>query len=89
MIVHLNSQLVPLSEARISPLDRGFIFGDALYEGLRAFNGRIVGAALHARRLAEGLREIRFVGQPDQRDLKIQRVIQRSGVRGRVPGQTA
>ncbi len=35
----------------------------------------------------QGLREIRFVGRPDERDLAIQRVIQRSGVRGRVPGQ--
>lgn len=60
MLVHLNSRILPLSDARISPLDRGFIFGDALYEGLRAFNGRIVGAGLHARRLAEGLKEIRL-----------------------------
>lgn len=60
MQVHLNSRILPLSDARISPLDRGFIFGDALYEGLRAFDGRIVGAGLHARRLAEGLREIRL-----------------------------
>lgn len=60
MLVHLNSRILPLSDARISPLDRGFIFGDALYEGLRAFNGRIVGAGLHARRLGEGLREIRL-----------------------------
>lgn len=35
----------------------------------------------------QGLREIRYVGRPDERDLAIQRVIQRSGVRGRVPGQ--
>lgn len=35
----------------------------------------------------QGLREIRFVGHPDDRDLRIQRVIQRSGVRGRVPQQ--
>ncbi|MCC6676732.1 MAG: aminotransferase class IV [Phycisphaerales bacterium] len=60
MLVHLNSRILPLSDARISPLDRGFIFGDALYEGLRAFDGRIVGAPLHARRLAEGLKEIRL-----------------------------
>ncbi|MFW6775539.1 PH domain-containing protein [Nocardioides sp. CPCC 205120] len=32
---------------------------------------------------AQGLREIRYVGRPDQRDLSIQRVVQRSGVRGR------
>lgn len=30
----------------------------------------------------QGLREIRFVGRPDQRDLSIQRVVQRSGLRG-------
>lgn len=60
MLVHLNGRVIPLSDARISPLDRGFIFGDALYEGLRAFGGRIVGAGLHARRLAEGLKEIRL-----------------------------
>lgn len=60
VLVHLNSRIIPLSDARISPLDRGFIFGDALYEGLRAFDGRIVGPGLHRDRLAAGLREIRL-----------------------------
>ena len=36
----------------------------------------------------QGLREIRYVGRPDERDLTIQRVIQRSGLRGRMqPGK--
>lgn len=60
MLVHLNSRILPISDARISPLDRGFLFGDALYEGLRAFGGRIVEPELHARRLALGLAEIRL-----------------------------
>lgn len=34
---------------------------------------------------AQGLRDIRFIGDPDGRDLTIQRVIQRSGLRGRLP----
>lgn len=55
MIVHLNGELVPLERARISPLDRGFLFGDGLYEGLRAFDGRIVAMERHVRRLREGL----------------------------------
>lgn len=38
MIVHLNGQLLPAAQARISPLDRGFIFGDAIYEGLRSIS---------------------------------------------------
>ena len=32
---------------------------------------------------AQGLRNIRFIGDPDERDLTIQRVVQRSGLRGR------
>ena len=32
-IAWLNGRFLPLSEARISPLDRGFLFGDAVYEG--------------------------------------------------------
>lgn len=58
--VHLNGRVLPASEARISPFDRGFLFGDALYEGLRAFDGRIVGPEQHVRRLARGLEEIRL-----------------------------
>ena len=61
MIVYLNGRLMPLEQARISPLDRGFIFGEAIYEGLRAFvppgarEPRIVGARLHAERMNAGL----------------------------------
>lgn len=62
MIVHLNGQLLPRDQARISPFDRGFIFGDGLYEGLRASAfgpeqcARVVAPHLHTARLAAGLR---------------------------------
>lgn len=49
-----------MDQARISPLDRGFLFGDGLYEGLRAFDGRVVAVDLHVKRLAAGLREARI-----------------------------
>ena len=35
---------------------------------------------------AQGLRDISFVGRPDERDLTIQRVVQRSGLRNKRPG---
>lgn len=38
---------------------------------------------------AQGLREIRYIGDPDARDLTIQRVVQRAGLRGRMPSDTA
>lgn len=31
-VVYLNGQLVPLSQATVSVLDRGFIFGDGIYD---------------------------------------------------------
>lgn len=36
---YLNGEIVPMPEARISPFDRGFIFGDGVYEGI-AFYGQ-------------------------------------------------
>jgi len=40
MIVYLNGEFVPLSEARVSVLDRGFIFGDGVYEVMPVYAGR-------------------------------------------------
>ena len=31
-IAYLNGKFVPLEDARISPMDRGFLFGDGIYE---------------------------------------------------------
>jgi len=48
-------------------------------------NGRVFGYGhfvFESAAQEQGLREIRFVGRPDQRDLTIQRVVQRSGLRG-------
>ncbi|MBX3357770.1 MAG: aminotransferase class IV [Phycisphaeraceae bacterium] len=71
MIVHLNGSLLPLAEARISPLDRGFVFGDGIYEGLRsvslgakAGDVHIIEMARHEERMAMGLREARIGFDP-------------------------
>jgi len=55
MLVHLNGQLLPAHEARVSPFDRGFLFGDGVYEGLRAFSGHVRAGAMHVERFREGL----------------------------------
>jgi D-alanine transaminase len=57
VIVYLNGEFIPVEEARISPLDRGFLFGDGIYEGLRTFAGRVHTGGLHVERLARGLAE--------------------------------
>jgi D-alanine transaminase len=60
VIVHLNGKLMPLEQASISPFDRGFIFGDGVYEGLRSFRGKLVGMDRHIARMRDGLRESRI-----------------------------
>jgi branched-chain amino acid aminotransferase len=51
MIVWLNGALVPLEEARISPLDHGFLVGDGVFETLVARGGRLFAAREHWERL--------------------------------------
>jgi len=62
----LNGRLLPLSEARISPLDRGFLFGDAVYEVLPIYGGRAYRFDEHLERLDRSLREIRMAPALDR-----------------------
>lgn len=57
MLVHLNGRIIPADEARVSVFDRGFIFGDGIYEGLRAFGGWVRNVDDHAARMRQGLDE--------------------------------
>jgi D-alanine transaminase len=59
-IAWLNGRFLPLAEARISPLDRGFLFGDAVYEVLPVYAGRVYRLEQHLDRLDRSLREIRI-----------------------------
>lgn len=49
---HLDGRLLPLAEARISPLDRSFLFGDGIYEVIPVHGGRLFRPAAHMARLA-------------------------------------
>jgi len=57
-ICYLNGAYVPLAEARISPLDRGFLFADAVYEVMPVYAGRPFRFQAHCERLARSAREI-------------------------------
>ena len=58
MIVYLNGEYVPAEQARISPLDRGFLFGDGIYEAIPSYAGRAVALQLHLERMKRGLAAI-------------------------------
>lgn len=57
MRVHLNGQIVAATEAKVSVFDRGFLFGDGIYEGLRAFGGWVRNLDDHVERMQSGLDE--------------------------------
>ncbi len=59
-VVYLNGEYLPRSEAKLSVDERGFFFGDGVYEVTRAVDGRLFESARHLKRLARGLRELRL-----------------------------
>ena len=59
-LIWLDDRLLPLAEARISPLDRGFLFGDAVYEVLPVYGGRAYRFDAHLERLNRSLDGIRM-----------------------------
>jgi len=59
-LCYLNGAYLPLGEARVSPLDRGFLYGDGAYELMPVYRGRPFRLADHRARLARSLAEIRM-----------------------------
>jgi D-alanine transaminase len=59
-IVYVNGAFVPRTEARVSVEDRGFVFGDGVYEVLRIINGSPFAARFHNERLRRSLEGIRI-----------------------------
>ncbi len=62
MYYHVDGELVPADEARVSVEDRGFLYGDAGFETCRAYGGAVFEWAAHRDRLA---RTCETLGMPD------------------------
>ncbi|MFU8765463.1 MAG: aminotransferase class IV, partial [Haliea sp.] len=65
-IVYLNGDYLPMSEARISPMDRGFLFGDGIYEVVPSYAGKLVGFGPHMQRMQQGLDAIEIKLRVDE-----------------------
>lgn len=59
-LCYLNGEYAPLREAKISVLDRGFIFGDGVYDVLPAYGGRLFRFEQHMARLDRSLAGLRI-----------------------------
>lgn len=57
-IAYLNGDFIPLEEARVSVLDRGFLFADAIYEVIPVYAGKLFRFSQHMQRLQKSLQAI-------------------------------
>lgn len=62
MIVYFNGQYLEKDRVRISPDDRGFVFGDGIYEVMRTYDGRLFRAEDHLRRMEYSLEALYMDG---------------------------
>lgn len=64
-IVYLNGEFLPIEEARVPVLDRGFIFGDGIYEVVPVYGGRAFRWPQHLARLSRSLAKVGIANPRD------------------------
>ena len=58
ILIYINGDLLPRSEAKISVFDSGFLLGDGVWEGIRLHNGKLVFGKNHLERLSDGAKAL-------------------------------
>ena len=59
-VAFLNGKFIPLVNAKVSILDRGFLYGDGVFETMRSYQGRIFQLEGHIDRLLISLKILRI-----------------------------
>lgn len=70
ILVYINGQLLPRKEARVSVFDSVVQGGDAVWEGLRVYNGRVFSLDAHLQRLQDSAHTLAFKEVPDNDTIK-------------------
>ncbi|MCJ7750305.1 MAG: branched-chain-amino-acid transaminase [Armatimonadetes bacterium] len=81
--VYVNGKFVPKSEAKVSVFDRGYLYGDGVFEGIRGYNARIFRLDQHLERLYRGAKAIALDIPLTPEELKdaIIETVRRNGLR--------
>jgi len=58
--VYIDGEFLPKAEAKVSVFDRGYLYGDGVFEGIRGYNGRIFRLDQHLERLYRGAKAIQL-----------------------------
>lgn len=80
-LAYFNGAYLPLAEVRISPLDRGFLFGDGVYEVIPVYAGRLFHLPAHLQRLQYSFDGIRLTNpySMDQWNTLLNSLVQKNG----------
>ncbi len=83
LVTYINGAFVPKDEAKISVYDHGYLYGDGVFEGIRAYNGRIFRLDAHLDRLYESAKYLMLDIPLSKGDLAaaILETMRRSGLR--------
>lgn len=81
-IVYVNSSFLPLEDAKVSILDRGFLFADGIYEVTAVLDGKLIDTPRHMARLERSAREIgmRLRETPEQIEAIERELVARNGL---------
>ncbi len=60
LTIYLDGELVPEEDAKISVFDHGLLYGDGIFEGIRAYNGRVFRLERHLDRLYDGAKALQL-----------------------------
>lgn len=60
LVIYCNGAFVPEDEAKVSVFDHGFLYGDGIFEGIRAYYGRVFKLDEHLKRLYESAKSIQL-----------------------------
>lgn len=80
-VAHFNGAFMPLEAVHISPLDRGFLFGDGVYEVIPAYVGKLFHLSAHLERLQYSLDGIRLANPHSQAEWSavLNELVQKNG----------
>lgn len=70
ILIHVNGQLVPRTEAKVSVFDSSVQGGDAVWEGLRVYQGRIAALDEHLQRLQNSAKSLAFEAVPGNDEIR-------------------
>jgi D-alanine transaminase len=82
-IAVINGKFMPLADARVSVEDRGFLFGDGIYELIRSHEGQLFGLDEHLRRMERSAQAIRLDLRHSRKEWK--RLITKAAEQSKIP----